>query len=399
MLASRLWLPPWWLSLWLVAWLGLPLTAPADVCQSSNQPAATLLFPYFEVDLGSPQGRTTLVSINHAGDEPVPAHVTVWTNVGMPTLSFNLVLDPRDVQSINLRDLMAGRIPVTDIATDLPDCQDPLELPQPGPDQVADLVAWHQGAADSQGSCRSIAGDEPDLATGYVTVDVMNRCAPLGTYPGDPTIHPGELRYFEDGGAGLASNANVLWGDLILLDPAGDSAQSIAAVHVRADADRFVGSTRTFYGAGTDDRAPLPATYRGRFLSGQPAGTESTFLLWLDPVYAGSFPAEGFPCGQAAAYANPCRYFEAQAYDESGATIGDAFVEGTPRVLRTLNIASNAGAGFIEMQNQELVACNLLPGILVPQQAVMIPRLKADGRFSVASSAVALDSTCGPPAP
>ena len=32
----------------------------------ADQPAATLLYPYFEVDLNDPQGQTTLISINNA---------------------------------------------------------------------------------------------------------------------------------------------------------------------------------------------------------------------------------------------------------------------------------------------------------------------------------------------
>ncbi len=222
----------------------------------------------------------------------------------------------------------------------------------------------------------------------------MNRCSPFFTYPGDDTVHDGDIRYFEDGGVGLAANDNVLWGDLILIDPAGDAAQSVAAVHVRADAERFMGSTRTFYGFGADDRAPLPSTYRGRFLAGQPAGTETSFLLWLDPLSLGAFPENGFTCGEASQHANFCRYLEAQAYDETGTELGEVFLEGTPTVLRTLSIDPNAGAGFVETRLQELVACILLPGPLVQQQAVMVPRLRAQGRFSLASAAVALDSTC-----
>ena len=399
MLASRTWFQTWPLLVLVVLTVSTLPALATDVCEVSTRPAATLLFPYFEVDLAEPGGRDTLISINNAGAEPTVARVTVWTNVGLPSLGFDLVLDPRDVQSISLRDLMAGRIPVTSIGTELADCQDPLVLPEPGPDEVADLVAWHTGAADQSGLCRGVAGDEPSLATGYVTVDAMNRCSPFFTYPGDLTVHDGDVRYFEDGGGGLAANHNVLWGDLILIDPDNDAAQSVAAQHVRADADRFTGSTRTFYGLGADDRAPLPSTYRGRFLAGQPAGTETTFLLWLDPVSLGSFPENGFTCGEESVYANFCRYLAAQAYDETGSELGDSFFEGTPTVLRTLNIAPNAGAGFVETVLEELVACVLLPAGVVQHQAAMIPRLRSQGRFSIASAAVALDSTCQEPTP
>ena len=363
----------------------------ADVCELSTKPAATLLFPYFEVDLADAQGRTTLISINNVAEEATVARVTLWTNAGSPTLGFDLVLDPRDVQSLNLRNLLAGQIPSTDIDTALPGCSDPLVLPEA---DGQDLAAWHSGAADSQGLCRGVAGEEPELAIGYVTVDVMNQCSPFFTYPGDPAVHAGGVRYFEDGGLGLASNENRLWGDLILIDDAGDAAQSVAAVHIRADADQLAGSVKTFYGAGADNRAPLPSTYRGRFLSGQPAGTETSFLMWLDPISAGFLPLEGVPCGEAASFTNPCRLLQAQAYDEAGNAFGDEFLENGSQVLRQLQISPAAGAGFIEARFQELVACVLLPSIVEPRQAVMIPLLRAEGRFSAATAAVALDSTC-----
>lgn len=392
MLASRIVL--------LIVASAITLSAPAgaaDVCESSVQPAATLLFPYFEVDLADAEGRTTLVSINHAGEQPTVARVTLWTNVGRPTIGFDLVLDPLDVQSLNLRNLLAGQIPSTDIDAELPECSDPLVLPNLGEGEVADLVAWHTGAPDRQGLCRGEAGDEEDLAVGYLTVDAMNRCAPFFTYPGDREIHEGGVRYFEDGGLGLASNANVLWGDVILIDDVGNAAQSVAAVHVRADAERFSVPGRTFYGYGSDDRAPLPSNYRGRFLSGVPAGTMTTFQLWLDPVDHGSFPLEGFECEERFFYSNPCRFIEAQAYNEDGEALGDLFVESAPLVLRRLNIAPTAGAGFIDMRFQEIEACPIIPTGIAPRQAVMIPLLEADGRFSAATAAVALDSTCSEP--
>ncbi len=51
----------------LAACLWLP-AAPvrAAVCTLDNRPAATLLLPYFEVDLADPAGLTTLVAINNA---------------------------------------------------------------------------------------------------------------------------------------------------------------------------------------------------------------------------------------------------------------------------------------------------------------------------------------------
>ena len=47
---------------------------------------ATLLLPYFEVDLSNPSGTTTLFSINNASASAAVAHVTLWTDESIPTL-------------------------------------------------------------------------------------------------------------------------------------------------------------------------------------------------------------------------------------------------------------------------------------------------------------------------
>src|SRR4051812_16977664 len=53
----------------------------AAICTIDDVPAATLLLPYFEVDLtGGPTSLTTLFSINNASASAAVAHVTVWTD-------------------------------------------------------------------------------------------------------------------------------------------------------------------------------------------------------------------------------------------------------------------------------------------------------------------------------
>src|SRR3954470_13437399 len=100
----------WFLILPLLA---APRSAVAKTCTLDVVPAATLLLPYFEVDLKSPAGPTTLMSINNAGDRAALAHVVLWTDLGVPTLAFDLYLTGYDVQTLNLRDVFAGRLPGT----------------------------------------------------------------------------------------------------------------------------------------------------------------------------------------------------------------------------------------------------------------------------------------------
>src|SRR6478609_6145100 len=87
----------------------------ATICDIGAQPSATLLLPYFEVDLGaSGTGQTTLFSINNASATAALAHVVVWSDLSVPVLDFNIYLTGYDVQTINLRDiLVGGKLPTT----------------------------------------------------------------------------------------------------------------------------------------------------------------------------------------------------------------------------------------------------------------------------------------------
>src|SRR6202045_4136253 len=77
-------------------------------------PAATLLLPYFEVDLNNPNGLTTLFSVNNASATAALVHVVIWSDLSVPVLDFNIYLTGYDVQSVNLRDIIvAGNIPQT----------------------------------------------------------------------------------------------------------------------------------------------------------------------------------------------------------------------------------------------------------------------------------------------
>src|SRR6476659_2952750 len=89
------------------------LPAAAEICTIDDVPAATLLLPYFEVDLNSQNGVQTLFSINNASASAAVAHVTVWTDWSIPTLDFDVYLTGCDVQTINVRDLFNGFVPIT----------------------------------------------------------------------------------------------------------------------------------------------------------------------------------------------------------------------------------------------------------------------------------------------
>src|ERR1700688_3703073 len=95
----------------------------AGVFTRDAVPAATLLLPYFEVDLNNPNGLTTLFSVNNASATAVLVHVVIWSDLSVPVLDFNVYLTGSHVQTINLRDVIVnGALPQTASA-----CQDPTD--------------------------------------------------------------------------------------------------------------------------------------------------------------------------------------------------------------------------------------------------------------------------------
>ncbi len=85
----------------------------AEMCVLDQAPAATLLLPYFEVDLEDSDGITTVFSVVNTSSESVYARAVLWTDAAYPTVGFDLYLTGYDVQSVNLRDVFEGRLPST----------------------------------------------------------------------------------------------------------------------------------------------------------------------------------------------------------------------------------------------------------------------------------------------
>jgi hypothetical protein len=274
--------------------------AAAVILTVDNVPAATLLLPYFEVDLDDAAGHNTLFSINNASATAVLAHVVVWSDLSVPVLDFNIYLTGFDVQSINLRDILVhGVLPRT-----ASDGQDPADTisPQgtfsqdinfasctgqlPPPTLPASFIAHLQSSLTGQSSailgnrCAGLDYDDR-IARGYVTVDTVNNCTLR--FPGDPG-------YFAPGGTGDATNQNVLWGDFMLVDPGGDLAVGEPLVHIEADAlheETSVPGEYTFYGryvawTAADNREPLSTSFAARYLNGGAFQGGTDLIVWRD---------------------------------------------------------------------------------------------------------------------
>jgi hypothetical protein len=308
----------------LAGLLGLGGSAMAEIGAVDVVPAATLLLPRFEVDLSDPNGVTTLFSVNNASDESVIAHVTLWTELWIPILDFDVYLTGYDVQTMNLRDILQnGILPRTGTAAPTFPPVGAFSGPHPsaaaytalgcsntvGPTNYAPIGGLVLGviqdaftgrplrAGSNAGDCASNPFGDLDLARGYATIDVVNICS---------TEFPSDLGYFINGGLGVAANDNVLWGDTFLVDSANNFAQGFTLVHIEADAsdlpqgiatcDTIAGggdrSESTFYctitgeaqaAPGADNREPLPSVYGVRFLNGGAFTGGTDLFVWRDP--------------------------------------------------------------------------------------------------------------------
>jgi hypothetical protein len=65
----------------------------------ADQPGASLLLPYFEVDLSNstPAADTTVVSITNTSATAIISHWVIWTDLGVPALEFNVYLTGYDL--------------------------------------------------------------------------------------------------------------------------------------------------------------------------------------------------------------------------------------------------------------------------------------------------------------
>ena len=294
----------------------------AELCTIDAVPAATLLLPYFEVDLENPWGVNTLFSINNASPVPTVAHVTLWGDFSQPSIDFDIFLTGYDVQTVNLRDVFNGILPITSHAFFDPDdivsphggafsnnpqwdsvpdgglnprfpgCDSILPFPE-GPLSeffLTRLRSGHTGGPLSAGGDQCIGQDHGDnIARGYITIDNVEDCN---------LLFPGQTGYFDNGG--IDSKVNQLWGDYFIVNESGARALGDNLVHIEASEDAFAPGDYTFYGRyvdglATDQREPLASTWASRYLNGGVFDGGSDFLVWRDSKCR--VQTNGFTCG------------------------------------------------------------------------------------------------------
>ena len=266
-----------------------------------NVPAATLLLPYFEVDINHADGITTLFSINNAAKQAVLANVTIWSDQGAAVLTFDVYLTGYDVQTINLRDIIVngnmprtasvGQDPVDTISpqgsasedTDFASCFGDLPPATLDPPTRAHVQAWLQGKMSPlTGNCAGSKHSD-GIARGYVTVDTVNACNVF--FPADWASYSTTI-----------TKQNVLWGDVSYINPAENFAQGETLVHIEActTAPCFAPGDHTFYGrydgaTADDQREPLPTTLMTRYVNGGAFNGGTSFLVWREASQGSSY--------------------------------------------------------------------------------------------------------------
>lgn len=387
--------------------------AAARTCAVDVVPAATLLLPYFEVDLANASGRTTLFSVNNAKSAGTLAHVVLWTDLGVPTLAFDVYLTGYDVQTINLRDVFAGQLPQTASRNQDPGdrispqgelsqdntyatCTGVLPPPPLSPTVVDHLRRVHQGLPSPLLEARCAATPRRDgIARGYVTVDVVHGCS---------FLNPLHAEYFQT----WLAHDNVLWGDFFLVDAAGNFAQGENLVRIESDRARFAGKP-TFYeryvnGTGADGREPLPTVWATRYINGGDFTGGTDLIYWRDSRRKG----EAFPCNQPPAW-YPIRFLEGsnQSWifdEEENADTYGCFRPGTCQLPAPFPAESGRVAvGGVELPvpfnfgwwyfDMKISSSTAIPSL---SQSWIGAVHEAQGLFSVGLEAEPLDSGCAP---
>ncbi|MEO6192423.1 MAG: hypothetical protein ABIS20_05400 [Thermoanaerobaculia bacterium] len=409
---------------------GLLASAPARavICTVDEVPAATLLLPYFEVDLGNQWGHGTLFSINNASATAVLAHVVVWSDLSVPVLDFNIYLTGYDVQTINLWDVLHGTLPRT-----ASDGQDPTDTisPQgafsqdinfasctgllPPPQLPASFVDHLRLALTGQaspvlgGRCAGRAfGD--NVARGYITVDTVNNCTLR--FPGDPG-------YFGSGGTGDATNQNVLWGDYFYVSDMQNFADGNPLVHIEAsatDPQTSVAGQYTFYGryvnwTAADNREPLATNFAVRYVTGGTFSGGSDLIVWRDskvnqspftcPVSPGARPS-WYPLGQEGIviFDEEEQPQVAQSFPVSPQPPQTGLIPFPAEAQRTavggadLPVPFAFGWLYLNLNTTVAAAGANPPEDPAAAQAWVTVEMKAQGRFSVGFDAIQLDSAC-----
>jgi hypothetical protein len=387
-----------------------------NTCEISVSPAATLLLPYFEVEVGKPvaDAANTIFTVINTSKLPQIARVTIWTDYGYPVMWFNIFLTGYDAVPVSMYDvLIAHELPWTPAAAppgnrsapndsnpriaSLDACQRPS-----APPAVFDAVQAALTVGTLAGS-ECLIGGTHDMATGYVTVDVVNSCSTVS--PLDPVYYSQILSY-----------DNVLTGDYEHVYPdksVGNFAGGSPMVHIKAipgggSANAATSLPYTFYdrftptgGRRVDRRQPLPSVFASRFIQGGTTAFTTDFVFWREGLGSAASQCSGASVSSAMPVATIIRFDEFEnptmvaATATSPATMS---ISTASSIMPPLAGQSLTGWMYIDLDNRGNNSSteSRAYSTVRPSQNWVVVRMRAEGRYGVDYDATTLRNACTP---
>jgi hypothetical protein len=391
----------------ILLWLALasPGTASAALCTPDLVPAATLLVPYVQY-CGAGCDRDSRVVVMNSGAAPRLARVTLWSNAAVPVLTFDLYLQGFAQQEFLMSQILTtGTLPVSGVGVSEPGGQAQAEQNFPGcnagSDPAGGAPVYGVGALDAaeRAALDAALRGQPDpvsgmcsalpradgIRTGYVTVDVVDRCnAPRAGQPGFA--------------AALAPD-NVLLGRVELVHLTQNFQSAMPAVAIEAAGAGQLAGNHTFYrfdGISEDDREPLPTSYVYSQYQGGVFAHDHSVLIWRG---VGTVQTP-FACGSAPAW-YPLNFANRHGFGTSGGIVIDE--NGRPTRLRVHTTAGLATQPpfepVLERTHEEVPSgANALYYNLQHSadggQAWLGSEKTTQGRFRSIEQGASLDSSC-----
>jgi hypothetical protein len=390
-----------------------------NTCDISASPAATLLLPYFEVEVGKPvsDAANTIFTVVNTSQQPQLARVTIWTDYGYPVMWFTLFLTGYDAKPISLYDvLMFQQVPATSPATTPGSRSAPNDsnarissLQNCGTGAVPPAIAKLVNAALTTGTIddsNCAVGGNHAMATGYVTIDVVTNCSNIS--PLDPVYYSQTLSF-----------DNVLTGDYEHVYPdrsVGNFAGGSPLVHIKAipaggNANVATTLPYTFYdrftpngGRRVDRRQPLPSSFASRFIQGGPTAFTTDFVFWREGVGAAAAGVCSASASSAMPLATIVRFdeFENPTIVASNVTSPvTQSISTSSQVMPPLSGQSLTGWMYIDLDNRgdATAAAAQSRGRAYSNpnrtsQNWVVVRMRAEGRYGVDYDATTLRNAC-----
>lgn len=263
--------------------------------------AASLVLPYFEVSLDEQnEAQTQFTIVNNTASAGL-ALVTLFTDRGVPTRTFNVYLTGYDIAVVDLRMLFlggldsrsasAGQDPQGSISSQGPisqdinfaSCNGTLPAPVLDEEAIAFLRAAHTGQPTDEwgGNCGGRDLDD-GIARGYIVIDDMVQCL----------AEPVSEVFLASGSIGSRDNFS---GSFEVRNRTDGFSYGGPLIALHEVSTHLTAGDMTFYGwlgawalSGQSRREALPNKWRVPFLNS--AATGSTELIVFRPVHRTATP-------------------------------------------------------------------------------------------------------------